>query len=175
MSKASRAMHAVKPQQLPYGYLYIDSSKSEMAKYPVSECELDLWHNGQSATLNFMVLDYGRRWEKKYSLFVFPSERRNNQLLASTVRYMGEDGMYISHETSIMDERVRYHYDLLIRALHVWIFDTIIYRFEHSEDDEPIDPIWYMAVTYETLRHVKENSPLGVPEMITLVNDLLRR
>jgi len=173
MSKASEAMEAVERYKRPYGYLFVDESRQGGHRDLVSECELHLTYEQYMTTLTFLIFGL-KRWERRYSLGLFRGEGQSAPLLFAVIDHFGENAMTIRHDTAIVDDRISKDHDLLVRALHVWAYAHVIIQQEKPEDERPGVGTRYYNLNTERLQFMKENSPLGIPDMIALVNNLLR-
>ncbi len=177
MSTASQEMEGVPSREWPFGYFFL-LEKTCMGKQrlPALKGEMMLRNEKEQAAINFQIREL-RPDRRTYSLFLFRDEHLLEPISFSEINYPDDNGMHLSHRTQRADSEARgYVCDVVIRAMHVPIYDHIIAMMDPlSERKEGRrEAFWYVPFEKDDVEDFEERSTRNFTEIITDIRILLR-
>lgn len=174
MSIASQEMSGMPAEKWPFGYFFLlEKTHMGQNRRPALKGELMLRKGSEQATINFQIREL-RPNKHSYSLFLFKDEDLREPISFSVVSYPDDNGMHLEHQTALVDpESKGYVHDVIVRAMHVLIFDHIISELEPFKK-EPRKAFWGVPLEQDEIDDIEERSPRDLLEIITDIRILLR-
>ncbi len=174
MSIASQEMSGMPAEKWPFGYFFL-LEKTDMGekRQPALKGEMMLRKGTDQATINFQFREL-RTDKRTYSLFLFRDEALQEPICFSVVNYHDNNGMNLEHRTSLADPEKRgYIHDMVIKALHVPIFEYIIAEMEPFKKERG-GSFWGIPFKQKDVDNIEKRSTRDLLEIITDIRILLR-
>lgn len=188
MSKAARLLARTPIKKRPFGFLAVDSQATHFNRYSVYDCEVEIRYENIALRLAFIAFDPSEDDEEgEYSLIIAADDKLQetfgikaftHPILYSQVCFNG-DGEIDDLDIELIDERLKYLKEVLVRIIHSLIINKILEEEGCTESSDQADvwdkSLWCSWLSKRDIRYVDESTDFDLRDTILKVNTLLGR